>query len=294
MIKNNQCLLVCLSYLIGSLQVTESFLPALKFTLPPTSNDLRGAIQTFQNGPPPVLVRRRNNSRGSRQIISLYDGQDSPEIKPNDLDSDSDTTSTTTTMTTMTTTTGKEETGTTKESKIQEKKSSIFQTKFHFAVEDSQVLLYDIALLLNLSLSVSVWVVHRSNPIPYLTSALSEGSLLCLLWICVGLMNGMFLYSAVDGHSQYNYSNNNNNNIASEDFNSMNESGGGPKAAGLLSFNTFVSVSSLRIIWALIQAVLYHRHVGDIDAELLIPLELAFGLVLMSFWRMLHSAYVPR
>ena len=154
----------------------------------------------------------------------------------------------------------------------------------NYSIEDTQVLFYDICLLLNLSLSVSVWVIHRDDPVSHLASAFSEGSLLSIIWVGVGVLNGLFLYSAVEGHQGST------NALGDNDKNLR----GGPRAAGLLSLNTFVSVCSLRIIFALIQAVLGHRHVGDIDGELLIPLELACGLVLMSSWRVLHSSYVLR
>lgn len=143
-----------------------------------------------------------------------------------------------------------------------------------FQVEDANVLFFDVFLLLNLSLSISFWAVHRMS-FDYIGSAVSEGSLLCLLWIAAGLFNGAFLYSAVDGH-----------------YGSTDERGG-PKAAGLLGLHTFISASSLRIIVALAMAVLEHRKVG-IGGEQLIPLEIAFGLVLMSSWRTLHSSYTPR
>jgi len=143
-----------------------------------------------------------------------------------------------------------------------------------FQVEDTSLLFYDVFLILNLSLSISFWAVHRMS-FDYIGSAVSEGSLFCLLWIAAGLVNGAFLYSAVDGH-----------------YGSTDERGG-PKAAGLLGLHTFISASSLRIIVALAMAVLEHRKVG-IAGEQLIPLEIAFGLVLMSLWRTLHSTYTPR
>lgn len=143
-----------------------------------------------------------------------------------------------------------------------------------FQVEDTSLLFYDVFLILNLSLSISFWAVHRMS-FDYIGSAVSEGSLFCLLWIVAGLYNGAFLYSAVDGH-----------------YGSTDERGG-PKAAGLLGLHTFISASSLRVIVALVMAVLEHRKVG-IAGEQLIPLEIAFGLLLMSSWRALHSSYTPR
>lgn len=144
-------------------------------------------------------------------------------------------------------------------------------------VEDTEVLFYDVFLLLNLSLSISFWVVHRLS-IMHIGSALSEGSLLCILWVAAGLYNGSFLFSALDGHYDP----------------SKSEGKGGPPAAGMLGLWTFVLTANLRIGIALLQAIIEHRPVGAVEGEQLIPLEILFGLVLMSAWRALHSSYVPR
>jgi len=140
-------------------------------------------------------------------------------------------------------------------------------------VEDNSVLLYDVILLVNLSASISFWVTHRMD-FAYIGSAISEGSLLSILWIIAGLYHGAFLYSAVDGHHV--------------------DDKGGPSAAGLLGLQTFIGTVNLRIVVALITAVVEHRKVGTVVGEDLIPLELLFGLVLMSCWRALHSSYTPR
>lgn len=142
-------------------------------------------------------------------------------------------------------------------------------------VEDNQLLLYDIVLLLNLTASISFWVIHRLS-FDYISAALSEGSLMCILWIICGLFNGAFLFSAVDGH--YNPS----------------DERAGPKAAGMLGLHTFINTASLRVVVALISAVLEHRKVGAVPGEDLVPLEIAFGLVLLSMWRLLHSCFTPR
>lgn len=142
-------------------------------------------------------------------------------------------------------------------------------------VEDSQLLLYDIVLILNLTASISFWVIHRLS-FDYISAALSEGSLVCILWIICGLINGAFLASAVDGH--YNPS----------------DERAGPKAAGMLGLHTFISTASLRVMLALVSAVLEHRKVGAVPGEDLVPLEVAFGLVLLSMWRLLHSCFIPR
>lgn len=142
-------------------------------------------------------------------------------------------------------------------------------------VEDNQLLLYDIILILNLTASISFWVIHRLS-FDYISPALSEGSLLCILWIICGLFNGAFLVSAVDGHY------------------SPSDERAGPKAAGMLGLHTFINTASLRVVVALISAILEHRKVGAVPGEDLVPLEIAFGLVLLSMWRLLHSCFTPR
>ena len=144
-------------------------------------------------------------------------------------------------------------------------------------VDDTNVLLYDVFLLVNLSASISFWVVHRMN-FMYIAESLNEGALLCICWILAGLANGAFLYSAVDGHW---------------DPSGKDADKGGPKAAGLLGLSTFIGTASIRIIIALAVSISQHRPVGS-GGEALIPLEILVGLILMSSWRALHSAYTPR
>ena len=147
-------------------------------------------------------------------------------------------------------------------------------------VDDTNVLFYDVLLLLNLSVSISFGVTHRMN-LSYISSALDEGSLMCICWIIAGLGNGVFLYSAVDGHY--------------DPLGRGEDDGdkGGPKSAGLLALSTFISASSIRILIALSFAVCQHRPVG-VGGEELIPLEIVVGLALMSLWRAVHSSYTPR
>ncbi len=145
-------------------------------------------------------------------------------------------------------------------------------------VDDTNLLLYDVILLMNLSFSISLFVTHRMD-YAYIPSSLNEGAFLSICWIIAGLANGTFLSSAVDGHYD----------PRGEDY----EEKGGPRAAGLLALSTFVTTSSLRIVFALAFANLQHRPVGSAGEEL-IPMEIPFGLVLMSTWRALHSAYTPR
>jgi hypothetical protein len=134
-----------------------------------------------------------------------------------------------------------------------------------FIIQDTTLLFYDVILLLNLAVSVSFHVVHRFD-LSYILSALSEGSLLSILWILSGLLNGAFL------------------NRSEED----------PKAAGMLGLQTIMNASSLRILMALVVAFLQHRPVGVVPGEDLISVEIAFGLILMSIWRLLHSNFAPR
>jgi hypothetical protein len=142
-------------------------------------------------------------------------------------------------------------------------------------VEDVDVLFYDIFLIINLTVSISFWVVHRMD-FSYLGAAFNEGCLMCLLWIGSGLSTGAFLNSAVDGH-----------------FGSSSERGG-PKAAAMLALHTFLNAINLRLLFALAVAVVQHRPVGIAVGEQLMPLELGFGLCLMMFWRLVHSSFVPR
>jgi hypothetical protein len=142
-------------------------------------------------------------------------------------------------------------------------------------VDDTYLLFYDIFLILNLCASISFWVVHRMD-FNYIGSAFSEGCLMSILWIGAGLYTGAFLYSAVDGH--YN----------------PGDERGGPKAAGLLGFQTFLNAVNLRLVFALVSALLQHRPVGSGLGEDLLPLEIGFGLVLMGCWRLSHSSFVPR
>jgi hypothetical protein len=142
-------------------------------------------------------------------------------------------------------------------------------------VEDVDVLFYDIFLIINLTVSISFWVVHRMD-FSYLGAAFNEGCLMCLFWIGSGLSTGAFLNSAVDGH-----------------FGSSSERGG-PKAAAMLALHTFLNAINLRLLFALAVAVVQHRPVGIASGEQLMPLELGFGLCLMMFWRLVHSSFVPR
>lgn len=188
-----------------------------------------------------------------------------------------------------------------------------------FFVEDWNVLFYDLFLLINLVVSISFWVVHRWD-ISYIGIAFNEGCLLSLLWILAGLYNGSFLYSAIDGHQRPTSSNNsilsmkitsnnveNNqiqNSTTSNDSNNIqgskhqnnnnNNSGGGPVAAGLLALHTYINTMNLRLLYALVVALLEHRSALSTASELLIPLEFGYGLVLMILWRALHSSYVLR
>ena len=63
-------------------------------------------------------------------------------------------------------------------------------------VDDTNLLYYDVFLLVNLSASISFWVAHRMQ-YTYIPMALNEGALLSISWIIAGLANGAFLYSAI-------------------------------------------------------------------------------------------------
>lgn len=160
-------------------------------------------------------------------------------------------------------------------------------------IDDPNLLLYDVFLIVNLTLSISFWVVNRMD-FRYLPSALNEGCLFSILWILSGLYHGSFLHSSMDGHYDpfENYIYDTSSNI---DHDSNNNRRGGPKAAAMLAFNTYVNAINLRLICALVGAFAQHRKViVDSSMEQLIPLEIACGLILMTFWRALHSHITPR
>jgi len=50
----------------------------------------------------------------------------------------------------------------------------------------------------------------------------------------------------------------------------------------------------LRLIMALVVAVGENRGVVDDPLEQVIPYEVGFGMIVMSAWRSIHSAFVPR
>lgn len=142
-------------------------------------------------------------------------------------------------------------------------------------IDDTNLLLYDVFLIVNLTLSISFWVTYRMD-FSFLPIAFSEGCLFSIFWILSGLYHGMFLYSAVDGH-----------------YGSADERGG-PKAAATLALNTYINAVNLRLVFAFLEAVAEHRPAGMASGEQLLPLEIGFGLLLMSSWRALHSSITPR
>lgn len=156
-------------------------------------------------------------------------------------------------------------------------KLSFFQQPPPPDIEDVPLLLYDIVLLLNLTVSISFWVTHRYS-FTHLGTAFSEGCLLSSCWIVAGLYSGSFLHSAATGHS-----------------------GGNNKSPSsrttLLALNTFVNTANLRLLFALVAAVVQHQPVGStgsfggVETEML-GLEFGFGMVLMQVWRTLHGRFV--
>jgi len=142
-------------------------------------------------------------------------------------------------------------------------------------VDDVSLLFYDVSLILNLTVSISFWVVHRIS-FSYIGASITEASLMSILWVVCGFFNGAFLYTAVDG----NYD--------------STDKRAGPKAAALMGLNTYIGAASLRVIYALLSAMMEHRKVGIAPGEDLILQEIFFGLILMSSWRALHSSYTPR
>ena len=142
-------------------------------------------------------------------------------------------------------------------------------------VEDMNLLFYDVFLIINLAVSISFWVVHRMD-FTYIGTAFNEGCLMSLMWIGAGLYSGAFLHTAVDGH------------------NGSDHLQGGPKAAGILAFQAYINACSLRLLFALAVAVVQHRPVGFVLGEQILPLEIGFGLIMISSWRILHSSFAQR
>jgi len=171
-------------------------------------------------------------------------------------------------------------------------------------LEDIQLLLYDVFLLMNLSVSISFWVVHRMKfdihlytvclrisfctiPLKYeimyllemfsrnssfflhSIKAFSEGSLLSLCWITAGLVNGAFLFSAVNGNvsGDEGLDSSDNNQVQSKLWLRFFENRNGPTGAGLLALRTFVGCANLRLCCALASSVLEHRKFGAVGGE---------------------------
>ena len=162
-----------------------------------------------------------------------------------------------------------------------------------FLIEDWNVLFYDILLIVNLTVSISFWVIHRYD-VSYIGRALNEGCLLSLLWIGAGLWNGSFLYTSVDGHYLPPTKGPTTAEAPSNQSHRPGMDSGGPVAAGLLAFHTFINTINLRLLFALIVALVEHRPALSSGTELLVPLELGYGLILMILWRALHSNFVLR
>jgi hypothetical protein len=163
-----------------------------------------------------------------------------------------------------------------------------------FFIEDWNVLLYDILLIVNLSVSISFWVIHRFD-VSYIGIAFNEGCLLSLLWICAGLWNGSFLYSAIDGHYPPRPPPMKNRTAATATNSDPTDPySGGPLAAGVLAFHTYINTINLRLLWALGMAMIEHRPALSTASELLLPLEFGYGVMLMMLWRTLHSSFVLR
>jgi hypothetical protein len=138
-------------------------------------------------------------------------------------------------------------------------------------VEDTNLLLYDMVLIVNLAVSISFFVIHRLD-LDFIGAAFNEGCLMCIVWILSGLYTGAFLTTAVDGHKP-------------------NTDDGGPKGATVLAANTFTIAINMRLLFALIMAIIDHRQVGTVIGEQIMTHEIGFGFVLMVVWRALHSSY---
>jgi hypothetical protein len=156
-----------------------------------------------------------------------------------------------------------------------------------FRVDDINLLYYDVFLLINLVVSISLYVTHRLD-VSYLGIAFSEGCLLSIAWVCSGLLStGAFLKSAIDGQTYEAKSKGSDSSNSSEETHFQN-------SPGLVACSTFVNAMNLRLILALGSAAWEHVPVGSQALDSMLPLEMAFGLVLMTVWRTIYAFVVQQ
>lgn len=132
-------------------------------------------------------------------------------------------------------------------------------------IEDTNLLFYDLFLIINLAVSISYWVIHRMD-IGYIGAAFNEGCLMSIAWIVGGIPTGAFSYYGT----------------------------GTPKGAGIVAAITYVNAINIRLLVSLLIAVNEHRPVGTVIGEQIMTLEIGFGLLLMVLWRILYSSIISR
>jgi len=175
-------------------------------------------------------------------------------------------------------------------------------------IQDVQLLLFDVFLLLNLTLSASFWVVYRLDVAKTMTVALNEGCIFVICWIISGVLNDAF----------------------SIKVSSLRDSDEKVSPELKTAINTFMLASVLRLglallAWATspasmdglqfgndtvgIMSMVEQAHqtasstfasnsditsflgIRDGQSAKLIPLEFGVGAILMTTWRMVHSQF---
>ena len=124
------------------------------------------------------------------------------------------------------------------------------------------LILYDTFLLLNLSVSISLWVSHSISAFPPfagLSSSLGYGSVLTSCWIAAAVYNDFY-------HPP----------------NAKDEENAAQRAGA-----TWVSMSTLLLVWEFAKALPGLEPVGN---EYVFQ-ELGFSLVLMTCWRLIYARY---
>jgi len=175
-------------------------------------------------------------------------------------------------------------------------------------IQDVQLLLFDVFLLLNLTLSASFWVVYRLDVAKTMTVALNEGCIFVICWIISGVLNDAFRIKV----------------------SSLRDSDEKVSPELKTAINTFMLASVLRLglallAWATspasmdglqfgndtvgIMSMVEQAHqtasstfasnsditsflgIRDGQSAKLIPLEFGVGAILMTTWRMVHSQF---
>jgi hypothetical protein len=168
-------------------------------------------------------------------------------------------------------------------------------------IQDVQLLLFDVFLILNLTLSASFWVVYRLDVAKTMTVALNEGCVFAFCWIVAGVFNDAFRSeeSSID--------------VSTASLPRKGDEGLTQNPYLTTAINTFLTASVLRLVLALFAlaassasseaATLFDASpkltssflgVHDSQSAKLIPLEFGLGAILMTTWRMIHAQFKVR